>query len=437
MQTIPVNIFALLLGVKLCLLSYITNAQVSVDSSSNITITDTLTHPQHTETTQESQQAAAVESKLKPRPRWFESISLRGYVQIRYNRLLETNPNLKCDQCDRSWGENGGFFIRRARIIISGQIHERIYFYIQPDFASAPSSSTLNFAQLRDAYIDIGLDSKNEFRIRLGQSKIPYGFENMQSSQNRLPLDRADPLNSAAANERDIGAFFYWAPDKIRKRFAYLVSEGYKGSGDYGVFGFGVYNGQNTNRPEQNNELHVIGRLSYPFEMGSQIFEPGIQAYTGHYKLTSDQISTGVKLKPGSNYLDQRVATTAVLYPRPFGIQAEYNIGRGPEFNTATDSIETQRLEGGYATFSYMLKAKDHLLFPFLRIQHYSGGKKFELDARSYDVNEFEIGVEWQPIRYFELVAMYTISKRRFEDFKTHDNTQKGRLLRLQAQLNF
>jgi phosphate-selective porin len=437
MQTIPVNIFALLLGVKLCLLSYITNAQVSVDSSSNITITDTLTHPQHTETTQESQQAAAVESKLKPRPRWFESISLRGYVQIRYNRLLETNPNLKCDQCDRSWGENGGFFIRRARIIISGQIHERIYFYIQPDSASAPSSSTLNFAQLRDAYIDIGLDSKNEFRIRLGQSKIPYGFENMQSSQNRLPLDRADPLNSAAANERDIGAFFYWAPDKIRKRFAYLVSEGYKGSGDYGVFGFGVYNGQNTNRPEQNNELHVIGRLSYPFEMGSQIFEPGIQAYTGHYKLTSDQISTGVKLKPGSNYLDQRVATTAVLYPRPFGIQAEYNIGRGPEFNTATDSIETQRLEGGYATFSYMLKAKDHLLFPFLRIQHYSGGKKFELDARSYDVNEFEIGVEWQPIRYFELVAMYTISKRRFEDFKTHDNTQKGRLLRLQAQLNF
>jgi phosphate-selective porin len=192
-----------------------------------------------------------------------------------------------------------------------------------------------------------------------------------------------------------------------------------------------------ANRPEQNNELHVIGRLSYPFEMGSQIFEPGIQAYTGHYKLTSDQISTGVKLKPGSNYLDQRVATTAVLYPRPFGIQAEYNIGRGPEFNTATDSIETQRLEGGYATFSYMLKAKDHLLFPFLRIQHYSGGKKFELDARSYDVNEFEIGVEWQPIRYFELVAMYTISKRRFEDFKTHDNTQKGRLLRLQAQLNF
>jgi phosphate-selective porin len=426
-----------MVGVKLCLLTYITNAQVGTDSTFNTTYTDTLRHPQPADTTPKSQQAPLSDNKQKPRPKWFESIALRGYVQIRYNRLLETNPNLKCDQCDRSWGENGGLFIRRARMIFSGQIHERIYFYIQPDFASAPSSSSLHFAQLRDAYVDVGLDNKNEFRIRLGQSKIPYGFENMQSSQNRLPLDRADPLNSAAANERDMGAFFYWAPDKIRKRFAYLVSEGYKGSGDYGVFGFGVYNGQTANRPEQNNELHVIGRLSYPFEMGSQIFEPGIQAYTGHYKLTNDQISTGVKSKPGNNYLDQRVAATAVLYPRPFGIQAEYNIGSGPEFNTATDSIETRRLEGGYATLSFMLKTKDHLLFPFIRIQHYSGGKKFETDARSYDVNEFEIGLEWQPIRYFELVAMYTISKRRFEDFKTHENIQKGRLLRLQAQLNF
>jgi hypothetical protein len=30
---------------------------------------------------------------------------------------------------------------------------------------------------------------------------------------------------------------FYWAP-KIRERFAMLVKDGYKGSGDYGVFAF-------------------------------------------------------------------------------------------------------------------------------------------------------------------------------------------------------
>lgn len=392
---------------------------------------------QPTDTTRKDIHIVADESKSKPKPKWYESISLRGYMQVRYNRLLETNPQLKCDQCDRSWGENGGIFLRRARLVFSGQIHERIYFYLQPDFASSVSSSSQHFVQLRDAYFDLGIDRKNEFRIRLGQSKIPFGFENMQSSQNRLPLDRADALNSSISNERELSALFYWAPEKIRKRFSSLTSEGLKGSGDYGVFGFGVFNGQTGNRAEQNDELHVVGRLSYPFEVGSQIIEPSIQAYTGHYELTSDQLSGGTKTKPGRNYLDQRVAGSFVLYPKPFGIQAEYNVGKGPEFNTITDSVETRKLKGGYATFSYMLKAKDQVIFPFFRMQYYSGGKKHELDARSYDVHEYEIGLEWQPIKFFELVAMYTFSQRRFEDFAKQDNTQKGRLLRLQAQLNF
>ncbi len=42
-----------------------------------------------------------------PSPKWYESFSIRGYSQIRYNRLFETNPNLNCEQCDRSWGNNG------------------------------------------------------------------------------------------------------------------------------------------------------------------------------------------------------------------------------------------------------------------------------------------------------------------------------------------
>lgn len=373
-----------------------------------------------------------------PKPKWYESFSIRGYLQVRYNRLLETNSMLKCEQCDRSWGENGGIFIRRARVIISGQLHERVFFYFQPDFASAPSSSgAQNFAQIRDAYFDISLDQKGEYRVRLGQSKIPFGFENMQSSSNRLPLDRADGLNSALTNERDLAALFYWAPEKIRKRFAYLVNEGFKGSGDYGVFGFGVFNGQTANRPEQNNNLHIVGRITYPFEIGSQILEPSLQAYTGKYVVTTDQAAAQTKVLQDRNYLDERVAATLVLYPRPFGIQAEYNTGRGPEFNTGTDSVLVRKLNGGYATFNYLIRASNHLIYPFARIQYYSGGKKHELDARSYDVNEYEIGVEWQPVKNFELVAQYTISKRRFEDFRTKNNIQRGQLLRLQAQLNF
>jgi len=374
---------------------------------------------------------SAVEKK------WFENISIRGYMQVRYNRLLQTNEDLGCEQCDKSWGGQNSFFIRRMRVILFGQISKNVYVYIQPDLASSPSSDKLHFAQLRDAYFDIGIDDNNEFRFRIGQSKVPYGFENMQSSQNRLPLDRDDALNSAVSNERDLGVFFYWAPKKQRELFSDLVRSGLKGSGDYGIIGFGVYNGQTANNPELNNDLHMVGRVTVPFKYKEQIFEAGLQAYTGKYVVPKANLTTGVKYKTDLNYQDDRVAATFVLYPKPFGIQAEYNIGKGPEFNKVTDSIEVQNLKGGYVTLSYMIKTKHQLFIPFTRWQYYDGGKKFEKDARSYTVNDLEIGVEWQPYRQFELVAMYTISDRRYEDFAKQDNQQSGRLLRLQAQVNF
>ncbi len=69
----------------------------------------------------------------KPLPKkWFDTFSIRGYMQVRYNRLLENNPKLKCEQCDRSIGEGGGFFVRRMRIIFSGNVSETyIFMYSQ------------------------------------------------------------------------------------------------------------------------------------------------------------------------------------------------------------------------------------------------------------------------------------------------------------------
>ncbi|ASS47717.1 MAG: porin [Candidatus Fluviicola riflensis] len=384
-----------------------------------------------------SQQKPDSVQSIKPATtssKWYDQFAIRGYMQVRYNRLLETNEKLKCEQCDKSWGEDGGFFIRRMRLIFYGQVSERVYFYVQPDFASS-TGTTNHIVQLRDAYVDLGLDKQNQFRFRLGQSKVPYGFENMQSSQNRLPLDRNDPLNSALSNERDLGVFFYWAPPKTRKLFSDLVKDGLKGSGDYGVFALGTYNGQTANQSEKNNKLHVVSRLSYPFEIKNQVIEAGVQAYTGKFVLLNT--SPGVKRTVDSEYLDQRVGASFILYPKPFGIQAEYNVGQGPEFNKQTDSIEVRNLSGGYITASYQLKLGKQLLIPFVRGQYYEGGKKHELDARSYRVTEYEIGFEWQPHKNFELVAMYTISSRRFEDYVKQDNLQTGRLLRIQAQLNF
>lgn len=391
--------------------------------------------------------AKIAEDKEKPKKEhWYDNIGIRGYVQVRYNGLLSTNDKVSCEQCDRSWGTtstapdakaNNGFFIRRARIIFSGQVHPNVYFYIQPDFASSPSSGVNNFGQLRDAYFDLSIDKKKEYRFRVGQSKIPFGFENLQSSQNRLTLDRNDAINSAAANERDLGVFFYWAPEEIRERFAMLVRDGYKGSGDYGVFAFGAYNGQTANKTEANRNLHVVTRITYPFVIGNQIIEPGLQAYTGKWAFTSE-LSTGVTTPNRLQTTDQRIGATFVLYPKPFGIQTEYNIGRGPRYDKVTNTVQVSDLEGGYITLNYKWDLpKKQYLFPFAKFQYYDGGKKFEKDARSYVVRDYELGLEWQPFKAFELVAEWVIADRTFEDSALKNNRQRGNLLRLQAQFNF
>jgi phosphate-selective porin len=79
----------------------------------------------------------------------------------------------------------------------------------------------------------------------------------------------------------------------------------------------------------------------------------------------------------------------------------------------------------------------DQVIMPYIRYQWYRGGKKHETDARSYDLKEWEMGIEWQIYKNFELTAAYTISERRFEDFKAQENMQRGSLMRIQAQLNF
>ena len=83
--------------------------------------------------------------------KWYDKMRLSGYAQFRYNRFFETNPNLKCEQCDKSIGKNGGFFIRRTRIILFGQVSKQVYFYIQP----ALSTQVQDFHSMKQQTIGI------------------------------------------------------------------------------------------------------------------------------------------------------------------------------------------------------------------------------------------------------------------------------------------
>lgn len=389
--------------------------------------------------TARAESVALAEREHEPKAHFFDHINVRGYTQVRYNQLLASNERLVNLQGDRSVGQKAGLLVRRARLVLSGDIHPYVSMYLQTDFANSVGDS-LHLAQVRDWYFDVGLDPDQVFRFRVGQSKVPYGFENPQSSQNRLPMDRSDALNSALSGERDLGIFFYYTPEAIQKTLRHLVSAGLKGSGNYGMLGVGVFQGQTINRADANENKHVIARLAVPFSIGGQYVEAGISGYTGKYVVRTDE---GILSAP-EGVRDARVAGHFVLYPQPFGLELEYNFGDGPQLaalDAATDAegdtsytgiVQRRRLHGGRALASLALGN----VIPFVRVHYYKGGKKHERNAPYYDVKELEAGAEWRVIQAIELTGAFTIAKRT-DGGRIPYALEGGHMLRLQAQFNY
>jgi len=377
--------------------------------------------------------------------KWYERISLRGYTQFRYTALLDKDSDADWfAPADRSVREGGGFLIRRGRMIFSGDLSDHLYIYIQPDLNAAPSDGDFS-VQLRDAYADIAIDKKKEFRFRLGQSKVPFGWVNMQSSQNRLPLERPDPLNSAVEGERDLGVYFYWAPAKIRDRFRNLIKDGLKGSGDYGVFALGMYNGQGLNRLDSNDDLHVVTRLTYPFELpNGQFIEPGIQGMWGRFVTRRSAIPVG---EEGANEnptdfdggrTDRRIAATFVVYPQPVGFETEWTVGDGPQLVDGDTRIGTRTFWGGYVQAHYRTPFPYGSFIPFVRWQYQDGGRKFARNAPHARVNEIDFGIEYAPIPELEMTLMYTYTPYRTNtNSYPYEDIEDGSRLGMQVQWNY
>jgi len=394
---------------------------------------------------------------------WYEKINIRGYTQMRYNSTLwydedqagPYHPN------DKGVGPNNNFTLRRVRLIFSGDISDRLYIYIQPDFASSLSGvsdpGAINYGQLRDCYGDCYITTDKVHRIRVGQSKVPYGWDNMQSSSNRLPLDRCDFLN-ATKSERGLGVFYYWTPDYAQDLYKEVLDKGLKGSGNYGVLGLGWYNGQGNSTLDQNNNLHFALRLNSPYKFDNgQIVEAGVQAYTGNYVPTLADIKIGgstvkpVVVSPSNGVLDQRIAATWVYYPQPLGVTCEWNTGLGPQMsslNGVTPSnpptISSQPLSGGYVLVNYKGDTdRFGILFPYFRWQTGRGGYIWEKNAPYTYLGEFDLGLEWQITKQIELTVENDWVNRGNSSGKAPISPDgfyapfHGDLLRFQFQMNY
>jgi hypothetical protein len=409
------------------------------------------------------------EMAAKNDEKWFNKINLRGYTQLRYNTPI-SGDRVSGDPELRSPGDSGiknnsNFSFRRVRLVFSGDINDYLYLYIQPDFASNVSDSQQNFVQLRDAYADIGFDKKHEYRLRAGQSKVPFGWENLQSSQNRLALDRNDALNSAVPSERDLGLFAYWTPEDVQKLWKDLSKKGLKTSGDYGIVGVGVYNGQGLNRAEANDDLYMVAHTTYPLKLNflgypftNQVLEIGADAISGYFKPTTGssavfgretgvtQASIDASLNGGRNSIrEERVGVHAILFPQPFGLQAEWNWGSGatlnPDGNGGLGTIENQGLRGGYVQAMWKFDnvfGTQGTIIPYLKWQTYRGAWKGATNAPRVAVDEIEAGLEYQIMKALEVTLAYSnMDRTNVNTGSNYLGQATGDMMRAQLQWNY
>jgi hypothetical protein len=265
-------------------------------------------------------------------------------------------------------------------------------------------------------------------------------------------MERPEALNSAVEGERDQGIYYMYANTEDRALFKSLVKDGLKGSGDYGVFTAGFYSGAGLNKADNNGEVHSVVRFSKPWVSASgQIYEAGVGAYAGRFKVnleataaaTTAQMTTAMNAVDrrdiADGFNDRRASAHFIMYPQPWGIEAEWTAGQGPQLNDGRTAVVMNDLKGGYIMVNYRHKyGEQSELIPYVRFNYFDGARKFANNAPKLVVNEIDVGFEWQWRKEVELQLQYTFSDERSNTSTVNPAIIEGsRRLALQLQFNY
>jgi len=385
------------------------------------------------------------ESQFRASPRWYERINVNGYMQLRYTTKSNSKLDIPLGE-STSTNHPQDFFFRRIRMVFQGQMSERIAFFFQA--AHEGNGFRLQELELVDARGDYYLTKDKVHRLTFGLHRIPNAFDTYRSSSQRQEFDRAESIQSGAPGERDLGIAYYWSPKIAQRRFTQLATY-HNGPGDYGVFGIMVYNGQGRSQTEANHDKHLGAKLAYPFELpNGRLIETGIFGFLGEYVVQtsgSATVGTGatnvsrcrIPLRSGGCPVSENRGSVYLWTPpQPWGLLAEYTIGRGPERNDQ-GFIEESSLHGGYAQLYYTWRYSDiGMLTPYVRYGYYRGGIK-NLAAAKADNSQWNVGLVWEPDTHLRLMAEYSIHDRlNFSEMRAGLPQEEiyGQMLRFQVQ---
>lgn len=135
-----------------------------------------------------------------------------------------------------------GFRVRRAKTELSGWAWRRNLTYeVQIGWAAADSGPTVGtFSGLEDALVNWDVNGDGRFNVRAGQFKVPFGRQEMTSSEKLQFADR-DLLSFEFTRSRDVGVMLWGETDEAR--FQYWA---------------GAFNGGGRNRATNDNAKYQL-----------------------------------------------------------------------------------------------------------------------------------------------------------------------------------
>lgn len=150
---------------------------------------------------------------------------------------------------------NGGFDLRLVRLYVDGNVFKDFYYKLQLQVNGAPGED--KGPRIVDAFVE--WQKFKEFRVKLGQFKRSFGYENPMNpldvgfgaySQATTKLvGFSDRVGEHACNGRDLGL-------QIQGDFL-PASDGHR----WLHYQVGFFNGQGVNHSDKNNHKDLIGGL--------------------------------------------------------------------------------------------------------------------------------------------------------------------------------
>jgi hypothetical protein len=222
-----------------------------------------------------------------------KKLKFSGYVQGRYEWHDDANYGLEGTRRR----ETNRFYVRRSRLKATyvGDLTEYVF---QID-------ATGDGVALRDAEASFVLTNENpwmpsavpwEFKLTMGQFKVPFGFEVLQSSSDREMPERTAMVRALYPGERDRG---------LRLQYSYSFIK----------FMGAVINGNFTNDPDhgtfdQTSWKDVVGRLQTDLDF----LVIGVSGHMGRFLRLTRQPSTAMPVAGYERYSRLRVGADVQGY---------------------------------------------------------------------------------------------------------------------------